>query len=112
MASLAKWFSVRLQTKWFWVRVQLQYSTVASERLYLTIHYLAYANSQHDLSFTHRIGRSTVLMIIRKTCKALWDSLSVQYYRSPQNKGQIAKDFEELWNLSHCVGARMFGWSH
>ena len=24
VASLAKWFSARLQTKWLWVRVQLQ----------------------------------------------------------------------------------------
>ena len=58
----------------------------ASEKQYLlpndclTIHYLAYGNSQQDLSFTYRIGRSTV-SIIHETCEAIWDSLCEQYCR-------------------------------
>ena len=79
-----------------------------SERLCLTIHYHAYGNSQHDLSFTYRIGRSTVSVIIREIYEAMWGNLSEQYCRPPQNKehwNQIAKDIEEIWNLPLCVGA-------
>ena len=98
-ANITRVISIYFEYRWtknFKRDTSLRKAISASERLYLTIHYLAYGNSQHDLSFTYRIGRSTVLMIIRETCKALWDSLSVQYYRSPQNKGQMAKDFEEI----------------
>ena len=71
----------------------------SSKRLCLTIHYFAYGKSQQDLSFTYCIGRSTVSIIIRETCEAIWDSLSEQYCRPPQNKEhwkQIGKDFEEI----------------
>ena len=54
------------------------------------------------------VGRSTVSTTICETCEAMWDSLSEQYCRPLQNKEhwkQIAKDFEEIWNLPQCVGA-------
>ena len=57
-------------------RYQLQKSNIPFQTTCLAIHYLAYGNSQHDLSFTYCIGRSTVSVIIRETCEAIWDSLS------------------------------------
>ena len=41
-----------------------------AERLAVTIRSLATGNSQVSLSFNFRMGRSTVCMIVRETCKA------------------------------------------
>ena len=42
-----------------------------AERLYLTIHYLAYGDSQQSLSSSYRIGRSTISGMINGTCEAI-----------------------------------------
>ena len=42
-----------------------------AQRLSLTIHYLAYKDSQQSLSFSYRIGRSTISDIINKKCAAI-----------------------------------------
>ena len=41
-----------------------------SEKLSLTLHYLAYGSSQQSISFSYRLGRSTVSEIIKETSKA------------------------------------------
>ena len=80
----------------------------AAERLSLTIHYLAEGASQQSMSFQYRIGRSTVSGIIHETCQAIWGALHEVYLRPPSNKNdwkEISKEFEELWNFPHCLGA-------
>lgn len=42
-----------------------------AERLALTIRYLATGNSQVYLSFSFRIGKSTVCGIVKETCEAI-----------------------------------------
>ena len=59
-----------------------------AERLCLTIHYLAYGDSQKSLSFLYRIGRSTISGIINETC-AIWGTLKDEYVRSPHFIGAI-----------------------
>ena len=56
-----------------------------AERLAVTIRYLATGNSQVSLSFNFRMGRSTVCMIVRETCKALWEILQPLYVRVPSS---------------------------
>ncbi|CAB4042367.1 Hypothetical predicted protein, partial [Paramuricea clavata] len=46
-----------------------------AERLPLTIRFLASGSSQTSMSFTYRVGRTTVSNIIRETCCALWEAL-------------------------------------
>jgi len=78
----------------------------AAERLSLTIHYLAEGASQQSMSFQYRIGRSTVSGIIHETCQAIWEAQV--YLKPPSNKTdrkEISKEFEELWNFPHCLGA-------
>ena len=61
-----------------------------------------------QLSFTYRIGKSTICGIITETCLAIWNGLKEQYLRPPKTADdwkRIAKDFNEIWNLPHCVGA-------
>jgi hypothetical protein len=79
-----------------------------AERLSLTLHHLAYGNSQQSNSFEYRIGKSTVSIIIRETCYAIWTALHSEYLTVPstqQDWKKIAADFERLWNLPHCIGA-------
>ena len=46
--------------------------------------------------------------IVRETCEEIWKVLSQGYLRSPSTEEewkQISNDFEEIWNLPHCIGA-------
>ena len=83
-------------------------SVPASTRLAVTLRYLASGESQQSLSWSFRVGRTTVSKIVRGTCEAIWKVLSPIYLRSPsteQEWKQISNDFEEIWNLPHCTGA-------
>ena len=83
-------------------------SIPSAERLCLTLHYLANDGSQQSLSFSFRIAKSTVYSIINEPCKTIWDFLSEQYVWPPRTSDdwkRIAKDFENIWNLPHCIGA-------
>lgn len=80
----------------------------ASERLCLTIHYLAYGNSQQSISFSYRVGKSTVSEIVNETYSAIWDSLREIYVKAPgtpEDWRKISQEFESWWNLPHCIGA-------
>ena len=70
--------------------------------------YLATGNSQVSISFSYRIGRSTVCKIVRETCDALWKSLQPLYVKAPvieeEWKG-VSDQFDRMWNFPHCVGA-------
>ena len=79
-----------------------------AERLSLTLHHLAYGNSQQSSSFEYRIGKSTVSRIVRETCSAIWTVLHSKYLTVPTTQHdwkKIANDFQRLWNLPHCIGA-------
>ena len=80
----------------------------AAERLTMTVHYLAYGESQQSLSFSYRMGASTVSMIVYETCTAIWEALHSIYLRPPSCSAdwkRIAEDFYNQWNLPHCVRA-------
>ena len=80
----------------------------AAERLTLTIHYLAYGDSQQALSFAYRIARSTVSSIIHETCAAIWEALNEVYLRPPRRCHEwkaISEEFNTMWNFPHCMGA-------
>ena len=80
----------------------------SAERLCLTLHYLVYGSSQQSLSFSFRIAKSTICSIISETWKAIWDCLIEQYVRLPRTSDdwtRIGQDFENIWNLPHCIGA-------
>ena len=80
----------------------------AAERLTLTLRYLALGDSQQSQSFNFRIGRSTVSMIIRETCDAIWTELRETYLStptSPQEWKRISEEFFSVWNFPHCIGA-------
>ena len=74
----------------------------------MTMHFLASGESQQSLSFAYLIRKSTLSRVIRETCKAIFEDLEGQYLHPPLSKEErenIARDFQETWNLFHAVGA-------
>ena len=79
-----------------------------AERLALTIRYLATGNSQVSLSFSFRVGKSTVSGILKETCKSLWHVLQPVYVKAPSNEEEWiggSNQFERIWNFPNCLGA-------
>ena len=80
----------------------------AEERLVITLRYLASGMSQQDLCWSFRVGRTTVSNILKEVCDAIFEVLSPDYLQPPSSEAEwkhIANDFEELWDLPHCIGA-------
>ena len=46
------------------------------ERLAVTLRYLVTGDSMQTISFSYRLGHSTVCYIIENTCCAIWEALS------------------------------------
>ena len=79
-----------------------------AERLTLTLHYLAYGSSQQEVSFSYRIAKSTISGIIRETCNSIWEALRPVYLKAPTSQTEwrnIAKQFSDIWNFPHVIGA-------
>ena len=53
----------------------------AGECLAITLRYLVTGDSMQTISFSYRVGHSTVCGIIDDTCHALWDVLATEYLR-------------------------------
>ena len=70
--------------------------------------YLATGDSLQTISFSYRVGHSTVCRIIFDTCRAIWDNLMPIYLKSPSTEPEwkrISDDFYLQWNFPNCVGA-------
>ena len=80
----------------------------ADERLAITLRYLVTGDSMQTISFSYRVGHSTICGIIDSTCDALWNVLSCEYLRRPSTPEEwikISEGFQQLWNFPHCLGA-------
>ena len=78
------------------------------ERLAITLRYLVTGDSMQTISFSYRVGSSTVSGIIDSTCDALWKVLLPQYMSRPTTPSawrRVSQGFEQMWNFPHCVGA-------
>ena len=78
------------------------------ERLAVTLRYLVTGDSFQTISFSFRLGHSTVCGIIEDTCQAIWDVLSPEFLNPPQSREEwkrISEGFERTWQFPHCIGA-------
>ena len=78
------------------------------ERLAITLRFLVTGDSMQTISFSYRVGLSTVAGIINQTCEAIWNVLQPEYLKRPSDAAQwkrISEGFEKKWNFPHCVGA-------
>ena len=55
------------------------------ERLAVTLHFLATGDSQQSISYSYRIGNSTVSSIISETCDAIFEALKDNYMSMPKS---------------------------
>ena len=73
-----------------------------SERLTLTLRYLASGESQQSLSFSFRISRTAISNILADTCEKVWDSLCDIYVQPPRSEVDwlnISDGFLEDWDM-------------
>ena len=79
-----------------------------SERLTITLVFLAAGCSQQELAFRFQRGRSTISNILSETCEVLWKNLSSEFVKVPNSTEEwqkIAEEFHIRWNFPHCIGS-------
>ncbi|CAN7983390.1 unnamed protein product [Ixodes hexagonus] len=80
----------------------------ADHRLALAVRFLAAGETVRSSSFNFMSGRSTACHVVSEVCQAIWNILGPIYVVCPSTEGEwlrVARDFEERWNMPHCVGA-------
>ncbi|XP_058832521.1 uncharacterized protein LOC131690547 isoform X2 [Topomyia yanbarensis] len=69
--------------------------------------YLATGDSQKTISFSYRVGASTVHQIVHETCRVITEKMLDEAMPKPTEEmwKTIAKDFYTMWNFPLCLGA-------
>ena len=89
-------------------KTQFRKPISARERLSITLRFLATGESQQSLSFSYRMGRSTISKIVAETCDVIFECLKTEYLRAPATDEEwecISEQFAEQWNFPHVIGA-------
>lgn len=75
--------------------------------LYLYFRFLITGSTYSNLSFSFRMGISTVSSIIQDTMKVIWSCLQPIHMPIPTEADflKISKRFQEKWAFPHCLGA-------
>ena len=75
--------------------------------LFFFYRFLATGASQKHLSFSFRLGHTTVGKILRETLPMLWKYLLPITLPPPSTEmwQKIAADFSSVWQLPNCIGA-------
>ncbi|XP_031334657.1 uncharacterized protein LOC116164601 [Photinus pyralis] len=79
----------------------------ASQRLSITLRYLASGADLEDLKFTCAIAPQTLESIIMETCSAITKALkkNIQVPKSQDGWERVSQEFEEQWNFPNCLGS-------
>nr|CAH7768093.1 unnamed protein product [Callosobruchus chinensis] len=79
----------------------------AEEKLVITLRYLATGCYFADLHYAYRLGKSTVIEIVQKTCYVIWRKLQNTVMREPTKADweEISKQFQKYTNFPNCIGA-------
>ncbi|XP_057654402.1 putative nuclease HARBI1 [Diorhabda carinulata] len=81
-------------------------SIPASQRLSITLRYLASGADFEDLKFQSRIAPRTLSGIIIETCEAINEKLSnIQIPKTQESWKILARQFGNSWNFDNCIGA-------
>lgn len=74
----------------------------------MTYRFLATGETFRSLSFSFRMGRTSVARIIKETCYAIWKALQPDYVKMPKTEEEwkaISNGFLERWQLPNCCGS-------
>jgi len=77
-------------------------------RVAITLRFLATGNSYKSLQYSFRVAHNTISHIVPETCNAIIAEYGAQEIRLPTSQQEwrdVARGFEERWNLPHCIGA-------
>ena len=80
----------------------------SEERLVVTLRFLATGDAKQSISYSFRIGKTTLSHIISETCDAIYQCPKDTYLSPPTSKDdwlKIAAQFEEKWNMPHVLRA-------
>ncbi|XP_039948626.1 uncharacterized protein LOC120766943 [Bactrocera tryoni] len=80
----------------------------ATEKLSLTLRFLATGESFQSLNFGTKISRPTISGIIPEVCGAIYKRLKALYLKFPSNTAEwvsIANEFAIRWQFPNCLGA-------
>ncbi|XP_025153220.1 protein ANTAGONIST OF LIKE HETEROCHROMATIN PROTEIN 1-like [Harpegnathos saltator] len=84
----------------------LRQSISPAERLAVTLRHLATGGSKKSLSYTFRLGQSTISGIIKDTCHALIPVLQETHLKFPDSElAWKVIVYMERWNFPNCLGA-------
>ena len=58
------------------------------------------------MSFSYRMGRSTVCNVLREMCEVIWRTLQLEFVSLPTEDKwkEISIEFERIWNFPNCIG--------
>nr|XP_054932013.1 uncharacterized protein LOC129387239 [Dermacentor andersoni] len=74
----------------------------------LAVRFLAAGETRRSSSFNFLAVWSTACKIIAEVCQAIWEVVGPVYVKclsSAAERLKVANEFEEKWNLPHCIGA-------
>ncbi|OWA54281.1 hypothetical protein BV898_18689 [Hypsibius exemplaris] len=79
----------------------------AEERLALTLRILSSGMNQTTAAHSYFMGKTTVHLLLRETCDAIYRVLQPEYLATPtlSDWEQISADFWKKWNYPNCLGA-------
>ncbi|XP_023312264.1 uncharacterized protein LOC111692469 [Anoplophora glabripennis] len=86
----------------------LRASISPSERLMVTLRFLATGDSHQSLMYLFRIPACTMSGFIPQVCSALYQELKDTYLKIPLTKEEWlghSKKYLHRWNFPHCIGA-------
>lgn len=77
-------------------------------KLAVTLRYLATGNSYRSLQYGFRVAGNTISLFVPEVCQAIIDKYGEEIVQLPRTSHKwkgIAMEFQNKWNLPHCIGA-------
>ena len=98
----------KIETEIYHQDTNFRRAVTPTERLSVTLRYLASGNSFTSVAYEYRLGISTVHEVVLETCSALWSKLRYEVMSPPSSEDDwitISRRFAERWNFPNCIGA-------
>ena len=74
----------------------------------ITLRFLATRETYRSIQYQYRLSTSSISSIVPEGYGAIIEALAGEYMLFPSNEEdwrKIAKEYEEMWQFPHCIGA-------